>query len=117
MCSLFAQQASLPTTFDEDMLQIEDDALEEIDIRWQVALITNRIKKFMKRTGRGIDFRGKNGIAFDKSKIECFNCQKTRHFARECKFAKYQAKKMIAQPKAAKKEATAPEAKPKAFVS
>ena len=71
----------------------------------------------MKRTGRNIDFKGKNGITFDKSKIECFNCQRTGHFARECKFAKYQANKMIAQPKAAKKEEAVPEEKPKAFVA
>ncbi|GJW55262.1 ribonuclease H-like domain-containing protein [Tanacetum coccineum] len=65
-------------------------AMEEIDIRWQVAMITARIRKFMRKTGRPIDLKPKNGITFDKSKIECFNCQKLGHFARECRFAKYQ---------------------------
>ncbi|GJX28100.1 ribonuclease H-like domain-containing protein [Tanacetum coccineum] len=92
ICSFFAQQASMPETHDdEDLLQIDDDAMEEIDIRWQVAMITARIRKFMRKTGRPIDLKPKNGITFDKSKIECFNCQKLGHFARECKFAKYQA--------------------------
>ncbi|GKG38933.1 hypothetical protein Tco_0460645, partial [Tanacetum coccineum] len=41
ICSFFAQQASMPTTHDdEDLLQIDEDAMEEIDIRWQVAMIT-----------------------------------------------------------------------------
>ncbi|GJT19786.1 ribonuclease H-like domain-containing protein [Tanacetum coccineum] len=91
ICSFFAQQASMPTTHDdEDLLQIDEDAMEEIDIRWQVAMITARIRKFMRKTGRPIDLKPKNGITFDKSKIECFNCQKLGHFARECRFAKYQ---------------------------
>ncbi|GKC58778.1 hypothetical protein Tco_1086376, partial [Tanacetum coccineum] len=48
ICSFFAQQASMPTTHDdEDLLQIDEDAMEEIDIRWQVAMITARIRKFM----------------------------------------------------------------------
>ncbi|GJW31113.1 ribonuclease H-like domain-containing protein [Tanacetum coccineum] len=25
-------------------------------------------------------------VAFDKTKVECFNCHNTGHFARECKF-------------------------------
>ncbi|GJZ62297.1 hypothetical protein Tco_0618434 [Tanacetum coccineum] len=56
-----------------DLLQIDEDAMEEIDIRWQVAIITARIRKFMRKTGRPIDLKPKNGITFDKSKIECFN--------------------------------------------
>ncbi|GJY31377.1 ribonuclease H-like domain-containing protein [Tanacetum coccineum] len=94
ICSFFSQQASMPTTHDdEDLLQIDEDAMEEIDIRWQVAMITARIRKFMRKTGRPIDLKPKNGITFDKSKIECFNCQKLGHFARECRFAKYQENK------------------------
>ncbi|GJS58420.1 ribonuclease H-like domain-containing protein [Tanacetum coccineum] len=96
ICSFFAQQASMPETHDdEDLLQIDDDAMEEIDIRCQVAMITARIRKFMRKTGRPIELKPKNGITFDKSKIECFNCQKLGHFARECKFAKYQANKAV----------------------
>ncbi|GJR32315.1 hypothetical protein Tco_1108547 [Tanacetum coccineum] len=56
-------------------------AMEEIDIRWQVAMITARIRKFMRKTGRSIDLKPKNGITFDKSKIECFNCQKLVTYA------------------------------------
>ncbi|GJR45295.1 putative ribonuclease H-like domain-containing protein [Tanacetum coccineum] len=89
---LLSLTASMPTTHDdEDLLQIDEDAMEEIDIRWQVAMITARIRKFMRKTGRPIDLKPKNGITFDKSKIECFNMsRKLGHFARECRFAKYQ---------------------------
>ncbi|GJY03095.1 hypothetical protein Tco_0361247 [Tanacetum coccineum] len=48
------------------LLQIDEDAMEEIDIRWQVAMITARIRKFMRKTGRSIDLKPKNGITFDK---------------------------------------------------
>ena len=94
ICSFFSQQASMPETLnDEDLLQIDDDAMEEIDLRWQVAMLTARMRKFMRKTGRPVNLTPKTGITFDKSKIECFNCLKPGHFARECKFAKYQATK------------------------
>ena len=117
VCSFFAQQATLPVTYKEDLLQIDEDDLEDIDIRWQVVMITARIKKFMKKTGRDIDFKPKQGITFDNSKIECFNCQRTGHFARECKFAKYQANRMIEKPKLEIREVSITEPKPKALVA
>ncbi|GJY53142.1 ribonuclease H-like domain-containing protein, partial [Tanacetum coccineum] len=82
----------MPTTMMMTILRLQmmKMLLGRIDIRWQVAMITARIRKFMRKTGRPIDLKPKNGITFDKSKIECFNCQKLGHFARECRFAKYQ---------------------------
>ncbi|GJX25048.1 retrovirus-related pol polyprotein from transposon TNT 1-94 [Tanacetum coccineum] len=61
-------------------------AMEEIDIRWQVAMITARIRKFMRKTGRPIDLKPKNGITFDKSKIECLTVAKLVIFPREFRF-------------------------------
>ncbi|GJS30216.1 hypothetical protein Tco_0490836 [Tanacetum coccineum] len=76
ICSFFSQQASMPTTHDdEDLLQIDEDAMEEIDIRWQVAMITARIRKFMRKDRETIDLKTKNGIDFCIQRVECFNCR------------------------------------------
>ncbi|GKC21284.1 ribonuclease H-like domain-containing protein [Tanacetum coccineum] len=44
-----------------------------------------RINKFQKKTGRKLQFDAKEPVGFDKTKVECFNCHKTGHFARECR--------------------------------
>nr|GFC36665.1 ribonuclease H-like domain-containing protein [Tanacetum cinerariifolium] len=62
---------------------INDDDMEEMDLKWQVAMISMRIKKFHKRTGRKLQFDTKNLVGFDKTK--CFNCYKIGHFARDCR--------------------------------
>ncbi|GKA14476.1 putative ribonuclease H-like domain-containing protein [Tanacetum coccineum] len=43
------------------------------------------LKKFYNKTGRRLQFDAKEPAGFDKTKVECFNCHKTRHFARECR--------------------------------
>nr|GEW16963.1 hypothetical protein [Tanacetum cinerariifolium] len=64
---------------------INDDDIEEMDLKWQVAMISIRINKFYKRTGTKLQFDTKDPVGFDKTKVECFNCHKMGHFARDCK--------------------------------
>ena len=59
--------------------------MEEMDIKWQVALLSMRAKKFQQRTGRQITINGNETTGFDKKKVECFNCHKLGHFATECR--------------------------------
>ncbi|GKB45020.1 ribonuclease H-like domain-containing protein [Tanacetum coccineum] len=52
----------------------------------ECALISSmRARKFYQRTGRKIIIDGSNTAGYDKSKVECFNCHKMGHFARECR--------------------------------
>ncbi|GKE90664.1 ribonuclease H-like domain-containing protein [Tanacetum coccineum] len=56
-----------------------------MDLRWNIAMLTMRARRFMKNTKRKLDIANKERIRFDKSKVECFNCYKRGHFAREYK--------------------------------
>ncbi|GKF61210.1 putative ribonuclease H-like domain-containing protein [Tanacetum coccineum] len=49
-----------------------------------MAMLTNRARRFIKRTGRQLDVNGQR-VGFDRSKVECYNCHKYGHFARECR--------------------------------
>ncbi|GJZ79992.1 putative ribonuclease H-like domain-containing protein [Tanacetum coccineum] len=69
----------------EDLEQLHDDDLEEMDLKWNMALLSMRARKFYQRTGRKIIIDGSSTAGYDKSKVECFNCHKMGHFARECK--------------------------------
>ncbi|GJU68509.1 retrovirus-related pol polyprotein from transposon TNT 1-94 [Tanacetum coccineum] len=59
--------------------------LKEMDLRWNIAMLTMRARRFLKNTRRKLDMANKERIRFDKSMVECFNCHKRGHFARECR--------------------------------
>nr|GFB84236.1 ribonuclease H-like domain-containing protein [Tanacetum cinerariifolium] len=73
---VFVSTDNTRSTNDDDLEQINDDDMEEMDLKWQVAMIFIRIKKFHKRIGRKLQFDTKDPVAFDKTKVECFNCHK-----------------------------------------
>ncbi|GKA25194.1 ribonuclease H-like domain-containing protein [Tanacetum coccineum] len=64
---------------------IDADDLKEMDLKWQVAMLTMRVKRFIKKTGRKLDLNDKETVGFDKTKFECYNCHRRGHFARECR--------------------------------
>ncbi|GKG49112.1 hypothetical protein Tco_0515564, partial [Tanacetum coccineum] len=51
MFSFFASQSNAP--------QLDADDLEEMDLKWQVAMLTMRVKRFIKKTRRKLDLNGK----------------------------------------------------------
>ncbi|GJW12921.1 ribonuclease H-like domain-containing protein [Tanacetum coccineum] len=60
------------------------DNHKEMDLQWEMAMLTIRARRFIKRTCRKLDVNGQR-VGFDRSKVECYNCHKYGHFARECR--------------------------------
>nr|GEZ86171.1 ribonuclease H-like domain-containing protein [Tanacetum cinerariifolium] len=55
-----------------------------MDLKWQMAMLTMRARRFFKNTGRKLNLTENDSVAFDKNKVECYNYHKRGHFAREC---------------------------------
>nr|GEX72352.1 hypothetical protein [Tanacetum cinerariifolium] len=53
-----------------------------------MAMLTMRARRFLQKTGRNLGANGPTSMGFDMSKVECYNCHKKGHFARECRSLK-----------------------------
>nr|GEU39941.1 hypothetical protein [Tanacetum cinerariifolium] len=85
MFSFFSNQSNAPQLDNEDLEQIDTDDLEEMDLKWQVAMLTIRVKRFINKTGRELDLNGKETVVFDMTNVKCYNCHRRGHFAKECR--------------------------------
>nr|GFA86706.1 hypothetical protein [Tanacetum cinerariifolium] len=83
--SFFASQSNSPQLENEDLKQIDADYLEEIDLKWQMAMLTMRAKRFLQKTKRSLGANGTAAIGFDMSKVECYNCHRRGYFSRDCR--------------------------------
>ncbi|GJW73393.1 putative ribonuclease H-like domain-containing protein [Tanacetum coccineum] len=65
--------------------RIHEDEFEKQ--RFEVAALFAKYegKRYYQRTGKKIFVNANDIAGYDKSKVECFNCHKMRHFARECR--------------------------------
>nr|GEV45549.1 putative ribonuclease H-like domain-containing protein [Tanacetum cinerariifolium] len=60
------------------------------NLRWQMAMLTMRAKRFLQKTGRNLDANETASMGFDITEVECYNCYRKGHFARECRSLKDQ---------------------------
>nr|GEY03966.1 hypothetical protein [Tanacetum cinerariifolium] len=67
---------------------IDVDDIEEMDLRWQMAMLTIRARRFLEKTGRNLGANGPTSMGFDMSKVECYNYHRKGNFARECRSPK-----------------------------
>nr|GEZ67452.1 hypothetical protein [Tanacetum cinerariifolium] len=69
-----------------------------MDLRWQMAMLTIRAKRFLQKTGRKLGDNRVTTMGFDMSKVECYNFYRKGHFARECRSPKDTRRTGAAEP-------------------
>nr|GEW85997.1 hypothetical protein [Tanacetum cinerariifolium] len=97
--SFFSSQSTSPQFDNEDLKQIDGDDLEEMDLRWQMAMLTMRARRFLQKTGRNLGVNGISSMRFDMSKVECYNCIRKGYFSRECRSPNDQRKPRMVEPR------------------
>ncbi|GJW65901.1 hypothetical protein Tco_0117785 [Tanacetum coccineum] len=60
--SFFANQSNSPQLNDEDLQWIDADDLKEMDLKWQMAMLTMRARRFLNKSGRKINANGSKTI-------------------------------------------------------
>nr|GEV38288.1 ribonuclease H-like domain-containing protein [Tanacetum cinerariifolium] len=86
VASVFAASAKIHVSALPNVDTLNAYDLEEMDLKWQMAILTVRARRFLQRIGRNLGANGPTSIGFDMLKVECYNCHRKGHFARECSY-------------------------------
>nr|GEX03854.1 ribonuclease H-like domain-containing protein [Tanacetum cinerariifolium] len=81
-------QAPVSTLLNVDSLSdavIYSFFAKEMDLKWQMAMLTMRARRFLQTNGRNLGTNETTAIGFDMSKFECYNCHRRDHFTRDCR--------------------------------
>nr|GEV48319.1 hypothetical protein [Tanacetum cinerariifolium] len=91
-CAYIASQSKGSQIKYENINQIDEDDIKDMDIKWNMALLSMRADRYWKKIWKKIFIQSTDVAGFDKSKVECFNFRKMGHFARECRAPRRQDK-------------------------
>nr|GEZ62768.1 ribonuclease H-like domain-containing protein [Tanacetum cinerariifolium] len=64
--SFFASQSNSPQLDNEDLKQIDPDDLEEIDLKWQMAMLTMRARRFLQKKEGIYVLKGQRPLALTR---------------------------------------------------
>nr|GEU65319.1 hypothetical protein [Tanacetum cinerariifolium] len=96
--SFVCAQLPVPRLDNKDLKQINVDDLEEMDLRWQMAILTMRARRFLQKTRRNLGDNRVTTMGLDMSKVECYNCHRNGHFTQECRSPKDTKRTSAAEP-------------------
>nr|GEY14434.1 hypothetical protein [Tanacetum cinerariifolium] len=68
--SVFATSTKVPVSALLNVDNLNADDLEEMDLKWQMAMLTMRARRFLQRTERNLGANGTTLIGFDMSKCD-----------------------------------------------
>nr|GEZ23034.1 hypothetical protein [Tanacetum cinerariifolium] len=68
ICAYLASQPNSTHLVNEGLEQIHPDNLEEMDLKWQMAMLTMRARRFLKNTRRKFNMNGNDSVSFAKPK-------------------------------------------------
>nr|GFC65015.1 ribonuclease H-like domain-containing protein [Tanacetum cinerariifolium] len=54
--------------------QVDQMEMEELDLKWKLAMLSLRINKFKKKAGQKINYNNKQPARFDRRKVRCYKC-------------------------------------------